>query len=402
MKLTPPSRRTERGFTIIELMVSLAVGLVLTLAVFATLAVSEGRRRTTTAVNDIGQTGNYALYMLDKWVRNAGSGFHSAANSAYGCKLNAAFGGTTLLPRTAALPDPFAAVSTANSNTFRLAPVLIVPGGTTPTVSTQSSDALIVMGGATGASALTLGFTAPPAVASLSLANSLNFQPNDILLLVDKATSTIQDCLITQVAGTLTTAGTATTIPLASSTSGGGYYQATIGSVSAATYSQASGGVLNIGNAGSTGSLPSMQVIGVGDHDTLYSYDLLRTTDPLVPLAEGVFEMHARYGIDTDADGIINLWVDPGSNSAYSVATLNAGTPAAAATLQTIRAIRVGLILRTPLSEKDTVTGTADTPKLFTDLTTFERPWLNDDERKYRYRVVEQTIPVRNALIATP
>ena len=45
-------------------------------------------------------------------------------------------------------------------------------------------------------------------------------------------------------------------------------------------------------------------VIGVGDHNTLYSYDLLQTTaSPLSPLADGVFELHAVYGVDTTADG---------------------------------------------------------------------------------------------------
>ncbi|MCX7277609.1 MAG: hypothetical protein NTZ15_09855, partial [Burkholderiales bacterium] len=68
--------------------------------------------------------------------------------------------------------------------------------------------------------------------------------------------------------------------------------------------------------------------------------------------------------------------------------------------LQKILAIRVGLILRTSLPEKDTAT-TASSLSLFSDLgsgVTYTRT-LTDAEKLYRYRTVETTIPVRNPMM---
>ena len=110
----------QRGLTLIELMVGILISMILALAVFLVLSRSEGFKRTTTSVNDINQTGNYAMYTLDKWVRSSGSGFQQAAAYAFGCPLHAAHSGTQILPRTNALPAPFASVNT--SGIFRLAP----------------------------------------------------------------------------------------------------------------------------------------------------------------------------------------------------------------------------------------------------------------------------------------
>jgi type IV pilus assembly protein PilW len=139
--------------------------------------------------------------------------------------------------------------------------------------------------------------------------------------------------------------------------------------------------------------------VGVGDHNTLYSYDLLQTVDtPLQARAEGVFELHALYGVDTDGDGKVNDWVSP-SSGAYALASLSDGTSAAASLLKNIKAVRVGLILRTSLPEKDEVSPAK--LELFSDLGStlaFTRA-LDSTEQHYRYRTIEATIPLRNNLL---
>ena len=106
-------RLSQRGFSLVELMVALAVGMVLTLAIFGVLATAEGRKRVTTNLNDLEQAGNLAMYQLDQWVRTAGSGFSASAvieDSAYGCLLRASAKDKQTLPRTEAFPAPFASV----------------------------------------------------------------------------------------------------------------------------------------------------------------------------------------------------------------------------------------------------------------------------------------------------
>ena len=66
--------QAARGFSLIELMVSMAIALVVTLAVFGVLVASEDRKRTSTALNDANQTGAYAAHLIDRSIRSAGSG----------------------------------------------------------------------------------------------------------------------------------------------------------------------------------------------------------------------------------------------------------------------------------------------------------------------------------------
>ncbi len=118
-------------------------------------------------------------------------------------------------------------------------------------------------------------------------------------------------------------------------------------------------------------------------------------------IADGIFEMHALYGVDTDGDGRVETWADPGT-PAYTIATLQSGTAASIATLRSIKAIRVGLILRTSLPEKVTTPPATSRPlTLFSDLAsapTYTRSF-SGNETNYRYRTVEMTVPLRNTLL---
>lgn len=390
------TKQSQRGMTLIELMVGILISMLLSLAVFTVISVSESRKRTTTSTNDINQAGNYAIYLLDKLVRGAGSGFWEAADYTFGCKLLAAKGGNQVLPRASALPAPFDDVNTGTANVFRLAPVLIAEKQTKPSDSGRGSDVLIIMSSAAGKAPVPVNFDDVPAEKELSFENTLNFTGGDLLLLADQsdpATGGASDCLVQQVKEGFT-GGAAPKLPL------DGSYTAGVQGKGAASFGQ-KGMALQLGSL-SKDDLPSFLVIGVGDHSTLYSYDLLETgSAPLVPIADGVFELHALYGLDTNNDGVIE-WVAPSGD--FSASKLMDGSSAATARLRQIRVVRVGLIMRTSLPEKDEVP--AAKPKLFGDLSPdlqYEPPdWEKDsnaEQRHYRYRSIETTIPVRNALL---
>ena len=124
MKLNklPPSRN-NKGFGLVELMVAMAIGLVISLTIFSALNTFEGRKRTSTSVNDASQAGNFAIYALEKWIRSAGSGFTQNTDGAFDyllCTLTAKKGGTQLLPRTSALPAPFDTIPISAGNEFKL------------------------------------------------------------------------------------------------------------------------------------------------------------------------------------------------------------------------------------------------------------------------------------------
>ena len=104
-----PPRRTRpgmSGFSLIELMVAMVIGLVVTLAISSVLIRSEGSKRSSTSVNDLNQTGAYAAFVLDRAVRSAGSGFSQRWGEVYGCQLDVSQGAgpTRVLPMPAAIP----------------------------------------------------------------------------------------------------------------------------------------------------------------------------------------------------------------------------------------------------------------------------------------------------------
>lgn len=388
-------RRFQQGLSLIELMVALTVGMILTLAVFIVLSEAEGRKRTTTSINDSAQSGLYALATLDRLVRSAGSGFNMMQDDAFGCALKASRATTQLLPVQSgfSLPAPFAAIDPGTAGQFKLAPVLILPGQTTPDVSGAASDALVIMSGSSGRGDAPIPFAPASSAESSKLPaiNAVGISANDFVLVASKKL-TNQPCLIQQVKTGYT--GT-TPIDLTGAT----YSQATINSVALTSFVDPSW-VINLGPQ------PQFTVIGVGANNTLFTYDLLNTagtsTPTAIELADGVFELRALYGIstDTNGDGVFDSteWVSP-TDTRYNLSAMNA-TPSL---MSRITAIRIGLILRTSLPEKTAVT--TGTISVFDGVTnaagtslTYSRT-LSSAEQKFRYRVLESTIPVRNNLL---
>lgn len=405
----------QTGLSLIELMVALVVSMVIVGAVFGLMSVSEGRKRTTMSVSDINQSGVFALYQLDKAIRSAGSGYSQNWPLTYGCRLNVNLNGTNqILPSPASLPAPFDGLS-AHLGGFRLVPLLIVQNGTP--LTTGSSDAIITMAGNAGYGEIPTEFsnTAPTVSGNevtLSLINTMTFNAGNLVLVADRnnTAGNVQPCYIGQVKAGFT-GSVATQLPLA------GAYDASVGADGNATNVSATGVAMNLGNVGG-GNLPAFGVYGVGANNTLMFYDLLQSGgngNNAIPLADGVMEMHALYGIDPDNSGNVT-WQAP--TGAFDAAKLSDGSQTAAANLYAIKAVRIGLILRTSLPERaqqyvasgaaasgvitPTATGAVSPGPLvlFADVPTltYTRK-LTDAEQNYRYRVLEATIPLRNTLL---
>lgn len=384
------ARRGCNGMTLVELMVALLIGMVLSLAVFGLLSTFEGRKRAITTGNDLEQAGQIAMYKLDNWVRSAGAGLAQAA-PAYGCTLHASKSGATLLPAQGAAGLANAPLRLALAD-IALSPVLVLPQANVPGTSGKPSDALIVMSAAPAGTAR-VPFSEPGAGSVINLLNSVDLGGGDLVLVGDTQAAddgSPRPCLVQQVAAGFH-AGDSTAVLL-----DGPYQSATPDGVSVADYGT-SGFALRLGNA--SDAPPHFQVLAVGDNDVLYSYDLLSLAPtPLRAEAEGVFELHAMYGVDTDDDGKADTWVSP-SSVGYRPADLSSATPGATARLRSIKSVRIGLLTRTNLPERDIVT--PGPLVLFDDLGTALRysRTLQGQEQHYRYRTIEETVPVRNNLL---
>lgn len=385
MNITPVYSK-QSGFSLIELLVAMIIGLIVSLAVYTVLTTFEARKRTTTSVNDTSQANTYALYQLDKKLRSAGSGFSAglqgvqASVSTFGCLLNVALNGAQLLPRLGAFPGAFASV---NPN-IRLAPVVILDN-----VAGAQGDIIIAMSGNSGAAETATPLTGIPSSTQLNVDNNINFKANDrVLAIRSPVGAAIQPCLFEQVENGFVPASAAVAVRL-----GGPYYQSTINGINLAGYidnTQA----LNLGQA------PQFEMFAVGNNNTMFSYDLLNppSAAPESPnpsiFIEGAYQMHALYGIDNDGDpnvASIN-WVAP--TGAYAAANLLTGTVAANTLLSTIKAVKIGLITRTALLEREIVSGASVT--LFANATPLV---VNLDNPNFRYQTAEITVPVRNSLM---
>lgn len=403
----PFARAVQRGLTLVELLVALVIGLIVVLAVTSVVTIGEAHKRSTTSTNDMGQSGSYAVYAIDRLLRSAGSGFaQTGKRGIFGCRLSAArkigATATTILPRTAsAFPAPFdtllGGAGAAAAGNLRVAPFLIAKGATA-----GASDTLVVMGGNAAAGdvprRIRSGF---PGNNDLRLDNTIGLAHGDIgLVSIDNGTFD-SDCLIEQVNVTDATAFAAAgneVLPM-----GGRYFTSTGATTSLATL--AAGGTAlftPLGNVGANNL--QFQLIGVNANRTLVAYDLLRAagtgsdegTDAsaMQALADGVVALYAVYGVDTNSDGAVDTWIDPAATG-YAIGTLMLAPD----TMRHIVAARVALVMRGSLYEKEPVTAASLT--IFGDLAAASRRTLSiaASDRNFRYRVIDTTIPLRNMLL---
>jgi type IV pilus assembly protein PilW len=386
-------KTSSKGFSLIELMVSMVIGLVVTLAISAVMINSEGSRRTTTSVNDINQTGAYMAYVMDRSLRSAGSGFAQQPN-VYGCLLDAAKSLITILPLPTAAPAPFSSMPL----NVRLAPALIGSG-----LAGSGGDVLVVMSGTSGSGdSPQQVLTGSVSASGFRLPNAISYTKDDLILVGDADVAA--GCMIQHVSGVISD----------ELTLGGDYYRQ-VGLANLTDFgddSDTGSWSMQLGSWGvGRENPPKFEMFAVNSADNaFYGLDLLQiSTAAPVALAEGIVEMRARYGLDTTSpgaaglrDGILDSWVTPSGSYAYS--SLSNGSATAQARIRDIVAIRVGLVLRTSVPEKKDVYQANTDLKLFSDLgATLEAKrsiTAGTDAAKFRYRTVEFTVPLRNVIYA--
>jgi type IV pilus assembly protein PilW len=346
------NRNTQRGMTMIELLVAMAIGVIVTLAVSQLLYTTENFKRTTTSTNDADQTGAYAVHALDRALRSAGSGIAQSAYSSsqagvLGCRLNAG----SFLPRTTtAYPAPFATafLGGATPTALRVAPVLIGAGQS----DNSTSDVLVVMGASGAAGGVTRANYGAGTSTSIVLESTVGFNQYDVLLISQNGTT---DCLLEEVGSQPTSSSTLTlsnTLPYYTTGS-----TTTLSTLDASTASF----ITPLGNAAPpTAASPAspnniqFTLFGVGTNNTLYSYDLLNNqkwvqnggtgTDTSQAIADQVVQMNAIYGVATTANpSVFNNWASPGdSTHHYDIGSVMT-TPA---TQELIVAVRVAIVVR--------------------------------------------------------
>ena len=382
------ARRLQAGFSMVELMVAMAIGLIGTVVIFQVFAVFEGQKRTTTGAGDAQQNGQIALFTMEREARMAG----------YGINYTPLLGCNVLAYDNLATPTDF---------TFTLAPVLITEGaaGTPDTITFMYASSDLRMAPAKLTQTSTSGLTYN------KVDNRFGFLAGDLMIVGQVGSN----CTLREITGLPTAVGSTDEVDSAT-----GNYTNNLG-VSVPSRYNKSGGVGtgystwdNTAQTGgrlySIGSAPALSTYYLQAVPALYQTPQLmiynRISNTTTSASDGIVQLQAMYGYDANADGVIapTEWFN-GCTAAGQLPIGPGGACAAATTAAwaNILAVRVAVVARSSTPERPNQTTFACDAT-----TTATRPTWNggtvidvtaDPEWQcYRYRVFETVIPIRNLI----
>lgn len=350
-KLFRFTRPSHAGFTLVELMIGLAIGMLATLVVMQVFSVFEFQKRATTGAGDAQTNGNIALYGISRDLQIAG----------YALK-NTGLPATPVSALMCATPIPdFSGVA---ASAVSLSPVSITDGG-----AGNGSDSITIRYGTSAMGGITTSVTGPWIGNDLPVNSSLGCASNDVALVINGTA-----CVLTRLAPVVPADKTLTFIDnRAAGVAVKKSLVSCLGEWNQVTYAVA-------------------PVAG----------NLLRGADPIV---EGIVNIQAQYGISAIANSnqVANWvnadmapWNDPG------IADRNR-----------IKAVRIAIVARSAAREVGFVTdatcrtakGTVNYgPCAWDDAAVDPAPQIDlradPDWQHYRYKVFETIVPLRNVIWA--
>ncbi|HIV73171.1 MAG TPA: PilW family protein [Candidatus Aquabacterium excrementipullorum] len=346
------ARRTfSRGFSLIEIMVSLAIGMFAMVIMMQVFGAAEGNKRTTTGGNDAQISAALGLYNLERDIRQAGQGV--SAFTVLGCSLNytsTASGEAVALNALGPL--------TLNSSK--------VPAGD------DKTDTLLVVAGSSAGSSEGDPLTAISQATSLTVTVPASFAVGDWVLAAPATRA--EPCAlvlgkVTAIAGSVLTVTNATT-----------------------------GLVVNdiVYNLGSSPTLRAYAVRSKQLKSCDYlKYDCSKTTDDRwSTVAGGVVSLRAQYARDNtvgNMSGIVGVYDQATPGSAADTAV----TLALNCRWARIIGLRLAVVAQSAQYDKTytaptpTWAGSTDAPIDLSKLT---------DYQYYRYKTLETTVPLRNMI----
>lgn len=386
---------TYRGFSLVEVMVGLVIGLLGILVIMQVFAVSEGQKRTTTSGVDAQANGIAAISAIERDGRQAGYGYTTfpglPVNPLLGCPMLA-------YNRNATNPVP----GPGGSNIpFRLNPALITDGG-----GGLSDQVTITYGTSTG-------INAPISLASGNNGSNANFQVNnsqginygDFVVAVEAGVP----CTLAEVNGPGTYVRGQPLNPA------NGQLQKSPNNTGTGDYNRPGGlGQAYCGGAGPgcPGSfivnlgIPVIQTYWISPPNTFAVSNRLFGgvgAANMTPLADNIVNLQAQYGVDTNGDNVLDFWTD--AVGIYVDNNSFAAPSPSGATVATIKAIRVGVVARSTLRERRNAANVCDITAAAPILWPGPQQVTVDlsaitDALCYRYRVYETVIPLRNMIWA--
>ncbi len=407
--------KKARGFSLVEMMVAVVIGLIGTVVIFQVFAVSEGHKRSTVSGGDAQQNGAIALFSMERELRNAGNGL------------------TQLIARGAPIYG-WNNVTGAARPALVIRPLTITAGATSDTIDINYAT----FGGLTAPVKVTssLGSWDPTSVAAgniLSVASVVGFNNGDKIVVCPSVPDpagpapgpTGDTCIIAEITDLgaddrifvepppteFTVFDSALDTSKFNPAAGFGVLNPTLaldGRALPATYSAGTGAikdalVYNLGNS-LVGKRYAVDVA-----NSLMTIDDGSGAGPQ-EFADGVIAIRAQYGLDTDADRVVDVWVNPKSVPANALADNTPDHPSCVTTTtagiadcwRRVQAVRTAIVTRSGVFEKAEVETRSSIP-LWTNPTANPVPGPSfavaaGDARHYRYKVFETIVPLRNMI----
>lgn len=387
------SVRMQRGMTLVEVLVGVAIGLIGMIVIFQTVTVWDSRTRATTAGSDSQVTGTIAMYALERDLRLAGQGFGTATMPVMGCQVQGYDANAS-----AGMGFPLVPVVIVDNDTINLPDEIATLHGVSPYFTADEKY--------TFASQFSIGTFDRTGFKSGDLAVISNLGgalPGSAACRMVEVTddSTIGDPKIL----TFTPAATYNHFYLNGAPLPPRFNDAT--GIQAASFP--------VGKVFSLGPLPRRNVwnIASGASAVLQNHDEIQASGTN-PVAEGVIDLKAEYGFDVDPTASLNLqW--------------GKALPVPGDWTQ-VRAIRVAMLVRSRNYEKPGVfnsteqnLGQTNPPVWHKDggltqvnffmrnvdgtLDSFSGSPRDPDPnnwRNYRYTVYEKVFPLRNVIWGQP
>ena len=350
----PPAMAKARGFTLVEVMVAMVIGMIGIIIMMQVFASAEGQKRTTTGTGDAQSNGAMAIYTLQRDIREAGYGFN--ALNALGCTL--------------VLPAP------ASRTLSQLAPVVINPPATDVPAGDANTDTLLVAYGNGEGSPEGDVITAVPSTTVIGVQTAASFSVGSQVIAAPSGPTAGCSLTLAKVESPIAPPNLTTSV---------------------------ASGAVDGGTLFNLGINPRIRAYAVrGGNLTYCDYinDAGNTVDcslaaSYVAIANNIVSLRAEYGRDTTepiADGIIDTWDQNPLLPAPASAEIRACRWARAS------ALRIAVVARNSQVDQGRVTepapvwaGSAGAAIDLRSTTIDEDGWHN-----YRYKVFETVIPIRN------
>ena len=382
-----PFRRagSQSGFSLLEIMVGVVIGILGIVIIFQVISVFEGRKRTTGTGSDAQIAGNIAMFNVERELKLAGNGFGTST-----------FMGCTVAAYDSNNPAP--------SFNFPMIPIKITQGGNNP-------DTLVVLSGDANMLVSTKVFSAAPTIDSKKLQSSRSgLQMGELIIIAqDKNVCALAEVTDNNNPDTLTIAHQSNTA-----------YTNYLNKAVTSRFNDPAGINITQGRINDLGLTPRLATWTVGIAATpgnngslngklIWKNDLSYVdVNPVdgkndwFAVADGIVDLKAQYGVDAGC----------GAGAACSGVTT--WTNVAPADWLQVVAVRIAVLARSQQYEKPVAAGSSvtNTPPEWSggafamaynaDGATADGFAPGDPDpnnwRNYRYRVYQTIVPLRNVI----